>query len=142
MKSKYIFLIVLSVISLASLISYQIIKSNIHLPPLQPTPIGGTQCDNPTLSDGSTTGQMAISGGATCTVADAVVMAANNKNGANYSSNGYTCTGTKQGSNTQWSSYWNNAFYTYTCSNGSSQVAFNLQTTAQSTASSTTPITN
>lgn len=99
---------------------------------LEPTPIGGTQCDNPTLSDGSTTGQMAVSGGATCTDADSVIQGANGKNGANYSSGGYNCTGTRQGSNTQWSSYWNNNFYTYSCADGSSQVAFNLQTSAQS----------
>lgn len=98
---------------------------------LEPTAIGGTQCDNPTLSDGSTTGQMAVSGGATCSDADSAVQSANNRNGANYSSGGYSCTGTQQGSNTQWSDYWNNDFYTYSCANGSKQVAFNLQTSAQ-----------
>ncbi|HUC87009.1 MAG TPA: hypothetical protein VMR75_01610 [Candidatus Saccharimonadales bacterium] len=105
---------------------------------LEPTAIGGTQCDNPTLPDGSTTGQMAVSGGATCSDADSVIQGGNDKNGANYSADGYNCTGTQQGSNTQWSSYWNNDFYTYSCANGSKQAAFNLQTPAQNSASSTT----
>ncbi|MFI5270814.1 MAG: hypothetical protein ACHQT9_02095 [Candidatus Saccharimonadales bacterium] len=105
---------------------------------LQPSAIGGTQCDNPSTSDGATTGQMAVSGGATCAEADAVIQDANNKEGTNYSSNGYTCTATKQGSNTQWSSYWNNNFYTYSCASGSKQLAFNIQTTAQGNSGSTT----
>ena len=104
---------------------------------LEPTAIGGTQCDNPALSDGSTTGQMAVSGGATCSDADSVIQGANGKNGANYSGDGYSCTGTKQGSSTQWSSYWNDDFYTYSCADGSKQAAFNLQTTAQSNTSPT-----
>jgi len=104
---------------------------------LEPSVIGGTQCDNPTLNDGALTGQMAVSGGATCTEADAAILATNNIEGTNYSSNGYSCTATKQGSNTQWSSYWNNNFYSYSCASGSKQLAFNIQTKAQSLSSTT-----
>jgi hypothetical protein len=86
---------------------------------LQPTLPGGGQC-------GASTNyaQIAISGGATCTTAEAVVQAAN---GSNFSSNGYSCSVTKEGSNTQWSSYWSGTFYAYTCSNSSNQIAFNWQ---------------
>lgn len=99
---------------------------------LEPSVVGGTQCDIPTLSDGSTTGQVAITGSATCDEAEANIQSATGKNGGSYTANGYICTSTKQGSNTQWSSYWNNNFYSYNCTSGSKQVAFNLQTKAQS----------
>jgi len=103
---------------------------------LEPSVVGGTQCDIPTLGDGSTTGQVALTGGATCDEAEANIQSANGKNGGNYTANGYTCTSTSQGANTQWSSYWNNDFYSYNCTSGSKQVAFNLQTVAQSNESS------
>jgi hypothetical protein len=98
---------------------------------LEPSVVGGTQCDIPTLSDGSTTGQAAITGGATCDEAEVNIQSATGKNGGNYTANGYTCTSTKQGSGTQWSDYWNNNFYSYNCTSGSKQTAFNLQTKAQ-----------
>ena len=105
---------------------------------LEPSVVGGTQCDIPTLSDGSTTGQVALTGGATCDEAEANIQSATGKNGGNYTaSGGYTCTSTKQGAGTQWSDYWNNDFYSYNCTSGSKQVAFDLQTTAQSKSSST-----
>ena len=103
---------------------------------LEPSVVGGTQCDLNTLPDGSTYAQVAILGGATCTVAESVIQGSSGNNGNNYSSNGYSCTATKQGSGTQWSSYWNNDFYSYNCSMGSAQVAFNWQSLAQSNASS------
>jgi len=86
---------------------------------LQPTLPGDGQC-----GAAANYAQIAISGAATCTTAEAVVQAAN---GSNFSSNGYSCSATKEGSNTQWSSYWSGNFYAYTCSNGSNQIAFNWQ---------------
>jgi len=71
--------------------------------------------------------QIAISGGATCTDAEAVIKDATAANGADYKSNGYSCTATKQGNNTQWSSYWAGTFYSYSCADGSNKVAFNWQ---------------
>lgn len=105
---------------------------------LEPSVVGGTQCDIPTLSDGSTTGQAALTGGATCDDSDANIQGATGKAGGNYTANGFTCTSTKQGSNTQWSSYWDDNFYSYNCTSGSKQTAFNLQTEAQSRSSSAT----
>lgn len=102
---------------------------------LEPSVVGGTQCSIPKLSDGSVTGQVAITGGATCDEAEANIQSATGKNGGNYTANGYSCTSTKQGSGTQWSDYWSNNFYSYNCSAGSKQTAFNLQTTAQSPSS-------
>lgn len=100
---------------------------------LEPSVVGGTQCDIPTLSDGSTTGQVALAGGATCDEAEADIQAATGHNGWGYKApGGYTCTSIKQGADTQWSSYWNNDFYSYNCTAGSKQVAFNLQTRTQS----------
>src|SRR5581483_4414497 len=64
---------------------------------LEPSVVGGTQCDIPVLSDGSTTGQVALFGGATCSDSDANIQAATGKNGGNYTANGFTCTSTKQG---------------------------------------------
>jgi hypothetical protein len=86
---------------------------------LQPTPVGGTQCN---VSNNYA--QVAIGGGADCTTAESVIQSAN---GSDYSADGYTCKATKEGSGTQWSDYWNNDFYAYTCANGSKQVAFNWQ---------------
>jgi hypothetical protein len=84
---------------------------------LVPTQPGAGEC-----GAGSNYAQIAISGGATCTTAESIVQAAN---GSNFSSNGYSCTATKGGSNTSWASYWSgNTYYIYACSNGSSQVAF------------------
>ncbi len=91
-------------------------------PRLQPTEVGGTQCDS-----GENAAQIAISGGASCTTAEAIIQDATEANGANYKSNGYSCVGTKQGSNTQWSSYWSGTFYSYSCADGRDQVAFNWQ---------------
>jgi hypothetical protein len=98
---------------------------------LEPTVPGGTQCSVGSLGDGSGYAQVAISGGATCDVAESVIKGASGSNGEGYASNGYTCAATKQGSGTKWSSYWNNNFYSYTCSKGSAQVAFNWQSKAQ-----------
>lgn len=92
--------------------------------------VGGSGALQPTLPGDGECGaaanyaQIAISGGATCTTAESVVAAAT---GSNFSSNGYSCTATKEGSNTQWSSYWEGDFYAYTCADGSSQIAFNWQ---------------
>ena len=91
-------------------------------PRLQPTAVGGAQC-----SIGDNYAQVAISGGATCTNAAAVIQDATQANGKNYKSNGYSCTATKQGSNTQWSSYYTGTFYSYSCADGGNQVAFNWQ---------------
>lgn len=86
---------------------------------LQPTLPGQGQCNA-----SKNYAQIAISGNATCTIAESIVSAAN---GSNYSSNGYSCTATLGGSNTEWSSYWKGSYYIYSCSNGNDQVAFNWQ---------------
>lgn len=94
---------------------------------LQPTQPGDGEC-----SAGANYGQVAISGGATCTTAEAVAQAAN---GSNFTSNGYSCSATTEakGSNTQWSSYWSGTFYAYTCSNAQKdQIAFNWQSSTAS----------
>jgi|GEM_PF-3443894 len=103
-------------------------------PKLQPTEVGGAQCDV-----GGNYGQVAISGGASCTAAEAVIQDATVPNGAFYKSNGYSCTATKQGSNTQWSSYYNGTFYSYSCADGSSQIAFNWQPASADNSGGTSP---
>jgi hypothetical protein len=104
---------------------------------LEPSVVGGTQCDIPTLDDGSSTGQVALAGGATCDEAEASIQSANGKKGGNYTANGYACTSTKQGASTQWSDYWDNNFFSYNCTSGSKQTAFNLQTADQGQSSPT-----
>ena len=99
---------------------------------LQPSVVGGTQCSAGPLSDNSSYGQVAIAKGADCTTAEAVIDAAAGKNGQGYTAAGYTCTPTKQGPGTEWSDYWNDDFYSYTCSKGGDQIAFNWQSEAQS----------
>ena len=101
---------------------------------LQPTLPGDTQC-----GVGAEYAQVAVSGGADCNTANTVAGAAK---GTNYTSNGYSCTATKQGSNTKWSSFWSGTFYSYYCSDGSKQIAFNWQSTSvQSTNTNTTTTT-
>jgi hypothetical protein len=105
-------------------------------PALQPTGIGGAQCD---VSDNYA--QVAISGGASCTTAESVIQDATKANGANYKSNGYSCSATKQGSNTQWSSYWSGTFYSYSCADGKNQIAFNWQPASAANNPPSTPST-
>jgi hypothetical protein len=126
-------LIVIAIVVI-SLIAHHISNSHIKnvatksQSQLQPTLPGETQC-----GVGAEYAQVAISGGANCTTANVVAQAAK---GSNYSSNGYSCISTKQGNNTKWSSFWTGTFYSYTCSDGSKQIAFNWQLTTATNSSS------
>ena len=154
MKPRAVFILVLSVLVVLVIGGYQYLNSTQTKPAARPTntpavqsqpyssvnnpsssststvTVGGSGALQPTLPGAGQCGaaansaQIAISGGATCTTAEAVVAAAN---GSDFSSNGYSCKSTREGSNTQWSSYWNGDFYAYTCSSGSNQIAFNWQ---------------
>lgn len=95
------------------------------LPGLAPTALGEGQCQASTLADGSSYGQIAIASGATCTTAAQVATGASAAAGASYSADGYSCTGTVQGPSSEWASSWGGTYYSYSCADGSSEVAFN-----------------
>ena len=107
---------------------------------LLPSVVGGTQCDISTLNDNSSFAQVEVTGNADCTIAETVIADSSGKNGGNYKSNGYSCDATKQGAGTQWSSYWNDNFYSYNCTKGTDQIAFNWQSQAQSNSTSATGV--
>jgi hypothetical protein len=120
------------IILVVALVDHNSVKHN------QPTAPGYGECDAGSLSDGSSYGQIAISDGASCTTAESVIEGAASAAGAAYKSNGYSCTATKEGSGTQWSSYWGDAtFYAYDCINGNKQVAFNWQSASAGSNEST-----
>ncbi len=91
---------------------------------LQPTALGDGQCSAGTLADGTSYGQVAISG-TTCSTAATVADGAGTAAGASYTSSGFTCTSTKQGPGSAWTSSWGGTYSSYRCVDGSSATAFN-----------------
>jgi hypothetical protein len=94
---------------------------------LKPAPVGSGQCPAQAYSDGSVTAQIAVSN-ATCTTALMVEAGADTARGAPYSSDGFSCAATTEGSGSPWSSAWGGTYYAYSCADGSAQVAFNWGT--------------
>jgi hypothetical protein len=95
--------------------------------PLQPAPVGSGQCQAEGFSDGSVYAQIAVSN-TTCGVAATVAQDADSVQGAPYASDGFSCTATAEGAGSAWSSAWGGTYYTYSCVDGSEQVAFNWGT--------------
>lgn len=94
-------------------------------PSLQPAALGHGQCQASTLAEGSSYGQVAIAHGATCTTASEVADGAGAAAGASFHADGYSCKATKQGPTSAWTSSWGGDYVSYSCADGSAQVAFN-----------------
>ena len=92
---------------------------------LQPAALGEGQCQASSLADGSSYGQVAVTGGTSCTTAAAVAAGARPAAGTSYTASGFSCTPTVQGPTTEWTSSWGGTYYSYSCVDGTSQVAFN-----------------
>ena len=84
---------------------------------LQPAALGEGQCDEGSAGDGTTYAQIAVSG-TTCDEAAKVGPASGGATGGAYSIDGFSCTGTKEGSNSPWASAWGGTFYAYSCKDG------------------------
>ncbi len=98
---------------------------------LQPTAIGRSMCLESNTKNGNQYGQVALSGGATCTDAMAVINATG-PYGDYYSSMGYYCkTYDNSYSPKTWQAYYKGNFHIYDCTKGNSQIAFTLQTTQE-----------
>jgi hypothetical protein len=97
---------------------------------LEPTDVGKTQC-TASLSNAGNYAQVALSGGSTCGDVNTILNSTAISNGSSFIANNYKCTLIKNGTGlkyaTDWQSYWHGTFYSYTCSNGSKQIAFNLK---------------
>lgn len=94
---------------------------------LQPTSVGGGQCQAKKFPDQSVYAQIAVAG-ASCEVAEAVAVGADAARGSAYSRAGFSCTVTAEGPGSTWASAWTGTYYEYSCSAGAEQVAFNWGT--------------
>jgi hypothetical protein len=91
--------------------------------PLTPAALGAGECQAMKLSDGSTFAQIALSNAA-CVAVDFVAKGASAAAGSAYTSNGYACTATAEGSSSAWAPAWSGAFYAYVCTFGTQELAF------------------
>jgi hypothetical protein len=91
---------------------------------LLPSALGEAQCHAAPFSDGSTYAQVALAN-TTCEIAVSVVAGAATSKGAPYTSQGFACTATPEGSGSTWATAWDGTYYAYSCVNGNEQVAFN-----------------
>lgn len=91
--------------------------------PFAPAPLGSGQCRATRLADGSTFAQIALSDAA-CDAVDYVAASAPSADGAAYTSNGYSCAGTKEGAGSAWAAAWSGTYYAYVCTFGSQKLGF------------------
>jgi hypothetical protein len=91
---------------------------------LAPAPLGDGQCLYGEFKDDSIYAQIAVEN-ATCATADKVANPVDKARGATYWSDGFKCSARRQGAGSEWSSAWVGTYYSYTCKDGSMQVAFN-----------------
>jgi hypothetical protein len=91
--------------------------------PFAPAPLGSGECQATRLPDGSTYAQIALSNAA-CAAVAYVAADAPTADGAGYTSNGYACTATKEGSGSTWASAWSGTYYAYVCTFGNQQLGF------------------
>lgn len=99
---------------------------------LEPSDINHNECTGLYSPPYTLWNNNAVSDGATCTDAQNVLAGATtNVNGGDYSADGYKCTSDKNGVGYKNAARWpleiTGTFYSYSCSNGNKQVAFNWQ---------------
>ncbi len=89
---------------------------------LQPAALGQGQCQASEVGS-EVYAQLAVSG-TTCATLDAVVQGAVSAHNRSYTSDGFSCTATREGAGSPWAPAWSGTYYAYSCINGSEQVAF------------------
>ena len=91
---------------------------------LQPAALDEGQCEDGPTPNGGLFAQVAVSG-TPCSIARTVAEASGNAGGSAYSSNGFACAAIQRGTGSEWAQAWEGTYYSYTCVDGTFQVAFN-----------------
>ncbi len=95
---------------------------------LQPSSVGGGECQAKKFPDQSVFAQIAIAGGVSCTVLESVAYGSDAARGAAYSRAGFSCAATAEGPGSTWASAWTGTYYAYSCANAALRLAFNWGT--------------